>query len=71
MINASGVEVKLSWAQQRAYDSLTDEWQSSYKLQERMSTLDILVSKGVADSRKPLGTMFFPRTMVEYRRKEV
>lgn len=71
MINASGIEMKLSKAQQRAYDKLTDKWQSAYELQERIVTLDILVTKGIADCYAGLGAVFFPQNGMKYRRKKV
>ncbi len=71
MINASGIEVKLSQAQQRAYDKLTNKFQSAYDLQEYLNTLDILVSKGLADSFKGFAAFFFPRGGWLYKRNKV
>lgn len=71
MFNASGIEVKLSQAQQRAYDKLTDKWQSLYKVGGRMDTLDILVSKGIAESYIGAGAGFNPQYKTYYRRKKV
>jgi hypothetical protein len=70
MVNASGIEIRLSKAQQRAYDRLTDEWQSAYELQERLDTLDILVTKGLADCYAGLGLRFFPQRAMKYRLKK-
>lgn len=50
--NASGIEVKLSWAQLRALDKLTDKWQSAYELQERIDTLNILAANFLAASAR-------------------
>ncbi len=71
MINASGIEVKLSQAQQRAYDKLTDEWRSPYELQARLSTLEALVDMGIADWYEGKGAGFFPNTATYFRRKKV
>lgn len=37
--------MKLSKAQQRAFNKLTKEWQSAHTLSERLSTLDALARK--------------------------
>ena len=69
MLNASGIEVKLSQAQQRAYDKLTDKWECAYILRERLDTLDILEDKELAESHRKLGAGWYPRTEIYYRKK--
>jgi hypothetical protein len=66
-----GIEVKLSKAQQRAYDKLTDYWQSAYGLQERIKTLDILVDKKLAFSHAKLSSRFFSdlKSNILYKRR--
>lgn len=60
--------MKLTPAQKTALSKLTDEWQTAYSLDERLGTLRALVNKGVASSRMPLGSLFFPRNN-EFRLK--
>jgi len=71
MLNTFGIEVKLSQTQQRAYDKLTEKWQSAYALLERFDTLDILVSNGLAESYMALVAGWYPRTETYYRRKKI
>ena len=62
---------ELSKAQQRAYDKLTDKWRDAYTLNERLDTLDILVTKNLAESYIAWGAEFSPRSETYYRRKKV
>jgi hypothetical protein len=55
--------MKLSPAQERALGKLTGEWRSAWSLRESMSTLDSLVSKGLAHHK---GT---PHHDIHYRRR--
>lgn len=61
----------LTEAQRRAYEKLTAKPQSAYILQESMATLNALVSKGCARKISGLGSMFDPRTNVEYYRPDL
>lgn len=54
-------------AQQRALFKLTDQWRSAYDMQERLTTLNALVRRGVADRRYLAGSMFFPRIQIEFK----
>ena len=61
--------MKLSKAQERALAKATREWKSAYELQESISTLNALVSKGMLQKRRTdLGSMYAPRNANEYRK---
>lgn len=60
--------MKLTNAQERAKAKLTNEWQCAYTIKESMSTLNALVEKGHAVSRRDsLSATFSPRTAYEYK----
>lgn len=61
---------KLSKTQQRALEKLTDEWQSGYKLGEKINTLKVLVNKGLAIEKRERGYSYMPRTCIVYKKKE-
>lgn len=46
-------ELKLTKVQEEAYSKLTDEWQPSYRIGFKTTTLDVLVRRGLADYKAP------------------
>ena len=58
--------MKLSKAQERALFKLSPKYQSVYKIQERVDTLDILVAKRLAESKSRNGVLFYPK-LKQYR----
>jgi hypothetical protein len=58
----------LTKTQKRAAQKLTDEWQSAYSLHERIVTLEVLVTKGIAQREIGPGALWTPRTAHKYRR---
>lgn len=66
--------VKLSPTQAKVMQILSskpDEWFDAYTLKVSLSTLDSLRKKGLVESRGhgALGSMYSPRTTIEYRVK--
>jgi len=63
--------MKLTKAQERAKEKLTNEWQCAYTLQESIPTLEGLVRRGVAITKRGggVGVMFSPRTTITYKLK--
>lgn len=60
--------MKLTKAQERAKAKLTDKWLAPYDLQESITTLNVLVRRGVAVMKRDmLGSMFCPRTALNYK----
>jgi len=59
---------KLSQMQKLALANLNDgKWHSAYSLRISRRVLDSLVRYGLAESVNRPGSMFFPRTNIEYR----
>jgi hypothetical protein len=59
---------KLTPAQQVALARCTAEWQSAYRLQASIATLDALVKRGILQRHTDaLGAMFSPRNANNYR----
>lgn len=59
--------IKLTDGQKRAFNKLTNEWQSGYVLQEDMNILDSLVRLAKAETKKEEDTFAFPNTNIKYR----
>ena len=59
---------KLSPAQQKAIERLTSEWNGAYTLRSSLPTLNSLVRLGFAEKRDGLGSLFFPRSNVMFRK---
>ncbi len=60
---------KYSYAMERAYAKLTNEWKCPYSLQESRRILDALVSRGLVEKSYGRGYLFSPRTSTFYRLK--
>ncbi len=61
---------ELSTAQVRCLAKLAmvpEKWFSAYELQEHTKTLDMLVRVKYAIKRSLIGSMFSPRTMIEFK----
>jgi len=62
--------MKLSKVQIRTLNKLNAyEWQSAYKINESLATLQALVHKGLVESKHTLGAFSFPRTGILFRIK--
>lgn len=61
--------MKITAAQERALAKLDHrEWQCAYELGERLSTLEGLVARKLAITRRDqLGVMYSPRTAIEFK----
>ena len=60
--------MKLTKAEDRAKNKLTNKWQCAYTLQESIPTLEGLVRRGVAVMRRDkLSAMFSPRTALHFK----
>lgn len=60
----------LTPAQYRAVHRLKyNEWLSAYEAKASLATLNALVKCGLAESEQFVGSQFFPRTNILFRRK--
>ena len=60
----------LTKAQQRALGKMSPgQAYCAHELGESLATLDALVKKGYLEKRAGLGTIFFPRTEIQYVRR--
>ena len=65
----SNIVAHLSYAQQRAFGKfIMYGWYSAYDLQESLTTLKALVRKGFLDEKHDLGSAFFPRNAILFRK---
>ena len=61
--------MKLSPAQEKAMEKVTNEWQCSYSLKISRATLNALISKGLLTSANKYGSIFSPCTSIFYKKK--
>ncbi len=61
--------MKLSKTMERAYRKLNNDWASAYNLEERISTLDALLARGLAEKKVEPGYLFCPAVHTKYRLK--
>lgn len=61
--------LKLSPTMEKALENLTGNYESAYRIGADLSTLNALVRRGLAERKRELGYMFFPRINTKYRKK--
>ena len=62
--------MKLSPKQMQVYIRMDYKWKSAYKLQARLDTLNALVRKGYAESKRLVGADFFPQNRIMFRKSD-
>lgn len=62
--------MKLSPKQFQVYTKLEYTWKSAYELRARLDTLNAIVNKGYAESKRGLGSSAFPRSCIYFRRTD-
>jgi len=64
--------MKLSKTQRKVMDKMEyDKWYSAYDLRCSVATLNALGNKGIVETKRLLGSYYFPRTNIEYRLKTI